>query len=76
MRSCESSRSGSAYIAEGLRFRPTISRHCNHSCQPSGVVATAWNPETKVIEVMVKLIKPVNTREQVGLHILCAIDAR
>lgn len=46
--------------------RPTISRYCNHACLPHGVISSSWDPESKVIEVVVKLMKPLKAGEQVG----------
>ncbi|KAJ9122758.1 hypothetical protein QFC24_004188 [Naganishia onofrii] len=57
----------------GHAILPTISRYCNHACLPHGVISGSWDPESKVIEVMAKLMKPLKAGEQLTIPYIDAV---
>lgn len=50
----------------GQAILPTISRYCNHSCMPSGVLSTMWDEDSEEIKYSVRSMRPLKTGEEVS----------
>lgn len=52
-------------FAFAWRGRPTISRHCNHDCNPSGVLCAEWDQDKEQVTYSIRTIKPLKEGDEV-----------